>query len=162
MQRLLFPLAAALTLSTATTPALSQAAAPSTTSQAGEAEQAEREVKQMIREYRQALLRRDVATLERIWADDYTFINAGGKLLSKADRLANLRSGATALGAIKSGGEPVVRVYGDAAVAISRVTIAGRYSGRETSGVFRSMHVWAKRQGRWQLVANQQTRITGQ
>ena len=161
MQRLLLPLAAALMLSATATLTFGQAAAP-TTSQASEAEQAEREVKQMIKEYRQALLKRDVAALERIWADDYTFINASGELLSKADRLANLRSGATALGAIKSEDEPVVRVYGDAAVAISRVTIAGRYSGRETSGVFRSMHVWAKRQGRWQLVANQQTRITGQ
>jgi ketosteroid isomerase-like protein len=170
MQRLLLPLAAALMLSAATTLALGQAAA-STTSQASEAE---REVRQMIKKYRQALLKRDVAALERIWADDYTFINAGGKLLSKADRLANLRSGATALrlanlrsgatalGTIKSEDEPVVRVYGDAAVAISRVTLAGRYSGRATSGAFRSMNVWAKRQGRWQLVANQQTRITGQ
>ena len=157
MQRLLFPLAAALTLSATTTMALGQAAVP-TTSQTSEAE---REVKQMIKEYRQALLKRDVAALERIWADDYTFINASGKLLSKAERLANLKSGATALETIKSEGEPVVRVYGDAAVAVSRVTLAGRYSGRATSGAFRSMHVWAKRQGHWQLVANQQTRITG-
>ena len=158
MQRLLLPLAAALMLSATPTLTFGQAAAP-TTAQASEAE---REVKQMIKEYRQALLKRDAAALERIWADDYTFINASGKLLSKAERLANLKSGATALGTIKTEGEPVVRVYEDAAVAISRVTLAGRYSGRETSGAFRSMNVWAKRQGRWQLVANQQTRITGQ
>ena len=158
MQRLLVPLAAALTLSTTTTPALGQAAGPTTP----QASAVEHEVKQMYDAYRQALLERDVAALERLWADDYTFINASGQLLSKADRLANLKSGATAFGTIKNEDEQLVRVYGDAAVATSRVTIVGRYSGRETSGQYHAMNVWVKRQGRWQLVATQLTLITEQ
>jgi hypothetical protein len=36
---------------------------------------AEQEVRQAIRTYRTALLQRDAAALEQIWADDYTFTN---------------------------------------------------------------------------------------
>ena len=43
----------------------------------------------------------DTAALERIWADDYTFINASGAVLTKAERLANQKSGATKLGTIE-------------------------------------------------------------
>jgi hypothetical protein len=36
----------------------------------------EQEVEQMIEKYRAAFLRRDIPTLEKIWADNYVFINA--------------------------------------------------------------------------------------
>jgi Domain of unknown function (DUF4440) len=56
---------------------------------------AQQEVRQAIKKYRTALLQRDAATLEQIWADDYTFTNGAGETHSKAQRLANLKSGAT-------------------------------------------------------------------
>jgi|SRR4029434_10056046 hypothetical protein len=46
----------------------------------------EQEVEQMIEKYRAAFLRRDIPTLEKIWADDYVFVNAFGEVLSKAQR----------------------------------------------------------------------------
>src|SRR5207248_6126639 len=61
---------------------------------------AEQEVRQMIEQYRNALTKKDTAALERIWADDYTFINASGAVVTKAERLANLKSGATSLDTI--------------------------------------------------------------
>src|SRR5437879_9358267 len=61
---------------------------------------AEQEVRQMIEQYRTALTKKDTAALERIWADDYTFINASGTVVTKAERLANLKSGATSLDTI--------------------------------------------------------------
>src|SRR5205814_8675635 len=39
---------------------------------------AEQEVRAAIEQYRTALMKGDTAALERIWADDYTFINASG------------------------------------------------------------------------------------
>src|SRR5438874_7396358 len=88
---------------------------------------AEQEVRAAIEQYRTALMKRDTAALERIWADDYTFINASGTVLTKAERLANAKSGATNLGTIESDPNMKIRVYGgDVAIAISRVTIKGR------------------------------------
>ena len=121
---------------------------------------AEREVRQTIEKYRTALLQKDAAALERIWADDYTFTNGAGATFSKAQRLANLKSGATSLGSISEDEDIKVRVYGKVAVATSRVTIKGQYSGKQASGQYRSIHVWVKGAAGWQLVANQLTPVT--
>jgi len=120
---------------------------------------AEQEVRQTIEKYRTALLQKDAATLERIWADDYTFTNGAGETHSKAERLANLKSGATSLDSISEEEDMKVRVYGNVAVATSRVTIKGQYSGKQTSGQYRSIHVWVKGAAGWQLVANQITPV---
>ena len=120
---------------------------------------AEQEVRQTIEKYRTALLQKDAATLERIWADDYTFTNGAGETHSKAERLANLKSGATSLDSISEEEDMKVRVYGNVAVATSRVTIKGQYSGKQTSGQYRSIQVWVKGAAGWQLVANQITPV---
>src|SRR6266568_1460548 len=120
---------------------------------------AEREIRQTIEKYRAALLHRDAATLEQIWADDYTFTNGAGETHSKAQRLANLKSGATSLDSISEEEDMKVRVYGNAAVATSRVTIKGQYSGKQASGQYRSINVWVKGAAGWQLVANQLTPV---
>src|SRR5437764_3420988 len=107
---------------------------------------AEQEVRAAIEQYRTALMKRDTAALERIWADDYTFINASGTVLTKAERLANAKSGATNLGTIESDPNMKIRVYGgDVAIAISRVTIKGQYSGKATSGHFQTSIIFAKK-----------------
>ena len=121
---------------------------------------AEQEVRQTIEKHRKALLQKDAATLERIWADDYTFTNGAGEIHSKADRLANLKSGATSLDSISEEEDMKVRIHGNVAVATSRVTIKGQYSGKQTSGQYRTIHVWVKGATGWQLVANQLTPVT--
>ena len=122
----------------------------------------EKEVRDALEKYRTALTQRDATALKQIWADDYTFINGAGEILTKAQRLANLDSRATSFDTITLGGDIKVRVYGnDAAISTSRVTIKGKYSGKSVNGDFQSMTVWVKTSGGWQLVANQVTPITG-
>jgi uncharacterized protein (TIGR02246 family) len=122
---------------------------------------AEQEVRAVIEQYRTALTKGDTAALERIWADDYTFINASGAVLTKAERLANQKSGATKLSTIETNPDMKIRVYGgDVAVAINRVTIKGQYSGKATSGQFQSSIVFVKMPTGWQLVCNQITPVT--
>ena len=134
--------------------ALSQSPSPS------DNKAVEQEVRAAIEQYRNALLKKDTAALERIWADDYTFINGKGAVLTKAERLANAKSGATNLETIKQESEAKVRAYGDdVAIAISHVTIKGQYSGKATSGQFQSSLVWVKRPSGWQLACNQITPI---
>jgi len=120
---------------------------------------AEQEVRQTIEKYRTALLQRDAAALEQIWADDYTFTNGAGETHSKAQRLANLKSGATSLDSISQDEDMKVRVHGDVAVATGRVTIKGQYSGKQASGQYSSINVWVKGAAGWQLVANQLTPV---
>jgi ketosteroid isomerase-like protein len=110
-----------------------------------------------IRAYRQALIRKDVATLKRIWSDDYQFVNSHGRLLTKADRIADIESGHSAVESIKHEDEPKIMMHDKTVLVLSHITIVGRYSGKEVSGEFRSLHVWINEGGRWQLVFNQLT-----
>jgi Domain of unknown function (DUF4440) len=86
----------------------------------------------MIEKYRTAILQRDIAALEKIWADDYVFVNAAGDGLTRTERLANMKSGATTLESINE--EENVRVYHNSAVATSRVTIKGRTPAKLSAG----------------------------
>jgi ketosteroid isomerase-like protein len=115
----------------------------------------EQEVRKMIEKYRTAILQHDMATLEKIWADDYVFVNAAGDVLAKTERLANIKSGATTLDSINEEENVTVRVYQNSAVATSR----GQYSGQPISGEYRSTLVWVKGSGGWQLVSNQLTAL---
>jgi hypothetical protein len=62
------------------------------------------EVRATIRRYDEALRRSDTAAVAQLWAPDYTFINPRGELLTRADRLANLRAGRTAFDSLAAGG----------------------------------------------------------
>jgi ketosteroid isomerase-like protein len=138
---------------------LSFAFGPSATQADSENSKSEQEVRQAIEKYRTALLQRDTPALEKIWADDYIFVNASGEVLTKAQRLANAKSGATTLDSINEEENIAVRVYQNSAVATSRVTIKGQYGGQPTSGQCRSTHVWVKGPAGWQLVSNQLTAL---
>jgi ketosteroid isomerase-like protein len=120
---------------------------------------AEADLRAALKSYREALVKKDTAALEQIWSDDYTFVNAHGEVHTKADRLADLKSGHTSVESIKHEDEASVRIHGTTAIVRSLVTITGKYSGRNVSGLFRSTHIWVKDADRWHLVMNQLTPV---
>ena len=109
-------------------------------------------------EYVQALKKRDLAALDQIWADGYTFTNGRGEFLTKKQRMENIRSGATQFEAIEREDEEI-RVFDHTAVSTGRVILKAQYGGAEGSGQYRHLMVWVHRQGRWQIAANQITPI---
>jgi ketosteroid isomerase-like protein len=117
-----------------------------------------REIAGLLKQHCDGLLKKDYATLDRLWADDLTFVNARGELLTKAQRLDNLRTGSTKFDSIDIT-EEAIRPYGDTAVSTGIATIKGQYSGQEGSGPYRVTIVWDKSHGAWKMVALQMTRI---
>ena len=122
------------------------------------------EVRATIRQYNEALRRADTVAVPRFWATELTFINPRGELLTRDDRIANLRSGRTAFDSLAPVlAEERIRIYGpnDAvAVHTTLLIIGGRYSARPERGQFRGTVVWVRRDGRWQQVSNQLTPVT--
>jgi ketosteroid isomerase-like protein len=112
-----------------------------------------------IKNYRQALVTKDVAALEGLWSDDYVFVNGHGQLRTKAERIADIKSGHSSIDSITHEEEPTVKTHGKTTLVLSRVTIVGKYSGHEVSSQFRSLHVWVNEEGHWRLVYNQLTPI---
>jgi ketosteroid isomerase-like protein len=123
------------------------------------------EVRASIRRYDDALRRADTAAIARFWAPEYTFINPRGELLTRADRLANLRAGRTTFDSLAPVlAEERIRPYGDkdiVAVHTTLLSIGGRYSGRTERGQYRATAIWVRREGRWQQVASQLTPVAG-
>ena len=110
--------------------------------------------------YKQLILDGNVAALDRLWTDDYTFINPQGTIVNKAERLANFASGNTNVGVIDSEREITVRVYGDMAVVQNLSTLHGTFSGVPTDTDLRGTFVWVRRNGGWRLLTNQLTAVT--
>ena len=47
-------------------------------------------LKDRFHEYTEALTKRDLAALDKIWAEGYTFANGRGEFLTKEDRMENI------------------------------------------------------------------------
>jgi len=119
----------------------------------------EQSVLDVLHQYETAILATDTVTLKRIWADEYTFINAQGVITTKAQRLKNFASGATAVADARNQREITVRVWGDNAILQQLFTLHGVYSGVELNTEVRCTFVWVWRDGRWQMIANQLTPV---
>ena len=130
-----------------------QSAAASATDQA-----AEKEIRQLEEELRVAVMKGDATTYERVMADDYTTTNIHGLTRTKAELVADVKSGAAKTESMTVENMKV-RVYGDVAVLTAERTAKSSLRGKDTSGRQRIMRVLVKRQGRWQPVAMQATKI---
>jgi len=138
-----------------TSKARSKKASSSGKARSGGVEQA---LEKKAHEYAQALTKRDVEALDEIWTADYTFVNPRGELLSKVQRMANIKSGTTEFQTMRPKKERL-HVHGDFAVEVGRIVVEGEYSGQESSGEYRYTTVWIKIQKRWRMLANQITLI---
>jgi len=119
---------------------------------------AEQALEKKAHEYAEALTKRDVKALDEIWTANYTFVNPRGELLSKAQRMANIKSGTTEFQTMRPQKDRL-HVHGNFAVEVGRIVVEGEYSGHESSGEYRYTTVWIKTQKRWRMLANQITLI---
>ena len=115
--------------------------------------QIEQHVRQLNDEWVKALVRADAAALNRIMADDFyfTYPLEGD---DKAQFIADVTSGDLKIQHI-SREQTSVRVFGSSAVLTARDSATWRYHGRELTGQYKIMSVFAVRDGRWQLCAMQ-------
>jgi ketosteroid isomerase-like protein len=106
----------------------------------------------------QAIIHSDVAALDRMTSDDYTFITLRGELRTKSDILKGFASGS-----FKYESRQIfdlnVRVYQDSAVVTGRSVQKGSENGKDYSGAYWFTRVYVKQKGRWITVALQTTLI---
>lgn len=115
--------------------------------------EAEQEILQVERQYIQAHLDRDTATLDNILADEFTIGPTRGSGMNKFQRLALLENPNYGFEAISTR-DVQVKVNGERAVVTGIAMIEGHNGDREFSGPpFKFIRDYEKRQGRWQIVA---------
>jgi ketosteroid isomerase-like protein len=118
----------------------------------------EREIESLEEARNQAVLHRDVAALDRMTSDDYTFITLKGELRTKADILKGFASGSFHYDS-RQISDLKVRVYGDTALVTGRSVQKGMENGKDYSGDYLFTRVYVKERGRWVTVALQTTLI---
>jgi ketosteroid isomerase-like protein len=116
------------------------------------------EIKQLEEARNQAILRGDASALERMTADDYTFITLKGELRTKADIVKGFASGSFKYQS-RSISDLNIRIYGEAAIVTGRSVQEGSENGKDYSGSYRFTRVYVKQNGAWKTVALQTTLI---
>ena len=118
----------------------------------------EQEIRTLEDERNRAILKGDAAALERMTADDYTFITLRGELRTKSEIVKGFQSGSFKYDS-RTISDLNVRVYGDTAIVTGRSTQKGSENGKDYSGDYRFTRVYVKQKGRWITVALQTTLI---
>jgi ketosteroid isomerase-like protein len=121
----------------------------------------EKEVLAVDTQRADAYVNGDVATLERILADDVTYVHPTGKVETKAEVIAGFKAQDRKYKSIKRD-DVVVRIYGNTAVVTGRNTISAEYQGKNYDVQNRFTRVYVKQAGGWRLVAHHGSNIPQQ
>ena len=119
------------------------------------------ELKRLEMSWRDAVVARDAAAIDRILADAYVLTTPEGRLVPKAQILRAFRSPPDPSFEIKGVDldEMTIRVFGEVALVSSRFTLKVHAEGRAIETPFRHTDAFVKRQGAWRCEARQATRI---
>ena len=123
----------------------------------------ERELLGILDRARRALLAQDTTTLARIWANDYAFTAPSGASFGRPARLAAvMESASTAdMPDLMPLAEWSTRFVGNLAIMRARRSRDGREADVAQVGDVRTLTLWERRDGRWQIVTEQATRVVG-
>lgn len=114
-------------------------------------------LRQLNDEWVKALVRRDADTLDRIMADDFFFAYPlEGD--DKREFIGDVASGDLRVEYLNRD-HVNVRIWEDTAIVTARDEAKWFYQGREWSGNYKIIHVYARRENQWRLVAVQACHI---
>lgn len=120
---------------------------------------AEDQIKALLDQSRQSMLKGDASYVEKNAAEDYSRVGPDGKRVSKSDWINAIKSGDVKMESIETS-DVKVRVYGNAAVATYAADVKGTNKGQDISGHNQITRVFVKRAGKWQEVAFHSTRAS--
>ena len=113
---------------------------------------------ELERAWNDAFYKKDIEFLDSLLAEEFVATYDDGTL---GDRNRELELSASFNQRVISADQEdfTVRVYGDAAVVWFTLRLVGLRQGQRAEVAFRYTDVWVRRDGRWQCVSTQSTRI---
>ena len=117
--------------------------------------QAEKEVLEAMNVYKEAMIHKDGAALEKLLSSDLTYVHSGGQLETKSDVIKAITSGKTIVERIDFTGT-TVRFYGNTALVKCNVDL---WHSKTDTRHMNVLHIWTKGGNGWQMVARQATRL---
>ena len=114
------------------------------------------EILRLEDQWREAQQRNDKAAFDRLLSPDLTFVGTSGSFRNKSGFIASRDTSWIPRAETYTSTEVSVRFYGETAI----VTGLGATTGAGVTAKARFTHVWAKRKGKWLLVAIQRTEVS--
>jgi ketosteroid isomerase-like protein len=124
----------------------------------GPASKAEDEVRRAEQERFAAMLKADVGALDRLLGADLTYTHGDARVIDKAAFISDFKTGAFKYVTIEPN-EMMVRVFGDVAVVTGGAAMHVVNNGTPANIKIRYTDVHVKRNGSWQMVAWEATRL---
>ena len=119
----------------------------------------EKAILQIEKDMSTALTKADADTAARMLADTFYAVNPDGSTQGKAQFVADLKSGKLKLESNQLDDLKVHAADADMAVVTYRSTDKGTFDGHDISGQYRWLDIFAKRNGTWQFIVSQGTKI---
>ena len=113
-------------------------------------------VRKLIDDFATAVLKKDIATLDRLIADSVTYSHSSGLLETKAEALAAFKKAKYEKWEYK---EQKMQFFGNTALVRGDVEVLNTSSANPGPIKLNLLQVWAKTPKGWQLVARQATRL---
>lgn len=104
-----------------------------------------------VKDYDEAQVHGNKAELQRLVADDYTLVNSSGRVQDKAGLIADYTTPGYKIEPFEIQ-QPVEKVWSDGAVMGGVVDLRGVDGGKPFAVTLRFADIWAKRNGKWQVV----------
>ena len=124
----------------------------------GDAASDERELTQLVNDLNAAIVKPDIAFLERVLSKDYVHYRPHGNIETRAQYLEARKSGSVDFDSLVAD-EIKVRLYGDTAIVSYRSTAKGKDQDGAIDEQRRWTRVFVRKAGHWQLVHSQGTTI---
>ena len=118
----------------------------------------EQELRELVRSWDDADVKRDTATLARLLADEFTFVGGQAKR-EYLDSLRSLSPDSFTESAVST--DIQVQVYGRTAIVTGLDTIKGKNKGQPYVSKWLYMDVWIWRDRRWQCVKTYASQTKG-
>ena len=112
-----------------------------------------------VHDYDEAQVQGNRAELERLVADDYTLVNGAGEVQDKSGLIADYTTPGYKIEPFEIL-EPVEKVWNDGAAMGGLVHLEGVSGGKPFAVSLRFVDVWAKRDGRWQVIYSHVSRVS--
>ena len=120
---------------------------------------ADSELKTIEQQWLDAYMKSDPAFIKNLEADDYSIIESDGTVSTKAQDVKSVTDKTFVLKSATMS-DFKCRMLGDNyAVVTAMLKMSGTDEGKEFSGDFRGTDVFEKKNGKWQAVASQLTKV---
>jgi ketosteroid isomerase-like protein len=124
-----------------------------------EMSKSEKEVRETVKQWADAILNRDAAALDKILSADLIVTSFDGKTRGKAEELLVVKPNPEVKTISVENEDLRVKIYGKTAVATALTKMQFNISGKDVNTAMRYTAVFVKQNGRWQIVALQTARV---